>query len=231
MTVAQVAKQFVERRGFHTSAREGFPKTITEERTCRGGNCCKRFSDADESAKLLRDYIRLSLRHAEEKRRSTGPAVAVVQDPIIALLFEERPVGPLKPPVNFYCLTVNPQRLREEMYEATFFLMEPVAKMANITGNSAGFQPILLKFAIGKTVAGIRWPDLAAESELTCRLLDESKNWAISLLKHTVGAEPSERLVTDATELSYAELLEKEAQAKAETAATAQKQKERQETT
>ena len=168
------------------------------------------------------DYIRLSLRHAEQLRKRTGPA-AFILDPTILLQFECRPPLPNEPPVKLYFLVVSPQRLHEHMFEATFFRMVSNIKVANVVGASGVFQPILLHFPTAKTVAGIPWPETATEIDLTTRLLDINSNWTISFLTHSIGEFLSQRLVIGATELPYAELLANEARARAEAAAAKQK--------
>ena len=170
------------------------------------------------------NYIRLSLRHAEQLRKRTGRA-AIVLDPTILLQFECRP--PNEPPVKLYLLVVNPQKLHEHMFEASFFRMvSSNINVATVVGPSGIFQPIMLQFHTAKTFAGIPWPEILTEIDLTTRLLDINSNWIISCLAHSVGAFLSQRLVIGATELPYAELLANEARARAE-AAAARKKKER----
>ena len=90
-------EKFVARRGWYTDPRQGFPNAVDEERVCRGGNCCKRIlaatqtpGDLDwarpkQTAAELLHYIRLVLRHAQDKRRSVGPAHVHVLDPVVRL--------------------------------------------------------------------------------------------------------------------------------------------------
>ena len=90
---AKSVQRFCKNRGFYTQPMEGFPETVHEERTCRGGpsGCSKEvFAEISTDGCSLKpdgdwilEYIRLVLQHAHATR--SGPAK--ISDPTVLIKF------------------------------------------------------------------------------------------------------------------------------------------------
>ena len=101
--------------------------------------------------------------------------------------------------------------------------MRPPWSWEQTLGTSA--RCCLLMF--GNTIRGIRCPALAAELDLTARLLAISprRTWLISLMAHRLGNLTTQRFATEVHELSFDQAVANETRRQEEAAARKKKQK------
>ena len=117
-----------------------------------------RIQSALEDKKAMLDYIRLALKQAAQLRKLTG--IAAVVDSATLMLFEY-----CNPPRVMYYLVAPVQRLNDQLFEATFFEMQPLPQR----------RPTVTTLQFVQTTTGTDgstpWPEMLTELEVTSTLI------------------------------------------------------------